>query len=145
MSLEVLSVVPSTRTERNSGSEHVRSSGTVHITPTEMNRTDLNRSTRDAVTHSSAHITLTYLVLIGCRHSELGRVVRELKLATCNSRDVNVSFDLHVFKTYFRAFLYLLCAFVILPVIKIIIYLHTVYLLTYCSDLVTDSSTRPAY
>jgi len=45
---KVLSVVPSTRTERNSGSEHVCSSGTVHITPTEMNRTDLNRSTRDA-------------------------------------------------------------------------------------------------
>jgi len=47
------------------------------FTAHELNRTDLNKSTQflqelTAYAHSPAHVTPTYFVLIGCRHSELG-------------------------------------------------------------------------
>jgi len=63
------------------------------FTAHELNRTDLNRSTQllQALTshsHSTWRITSTYfeVELTGCRHSELGRIVRKLQfVARCDT------------------------------------------------------------
>ena len=64
--------------------------------PHHMNWNELNKSTQlpqalNGDVHSPVDITSTYFVLIGCRHSELGRIVRELQFVRCERSHVFIT------------------------------------------------------